>query len=89
MKLRPLLQKDAPLMLEWMHDADMTKNLQNNFASLSLNDAEKFIISSQDDKSNVHLAIANNEDEYMGTVSLKHIDNQKKEAEFADRKSVV
>ena len=83
MKLRPLLQKDAPLMLEWMHDADMTKNLQNNFASLSLNDAEKFIISSQDDKSNVHLAIANNEDEYMGTVSLKHIDNQKKEAEFA------
>jgi len=83
MKLRPLLEKDASLMLEWMHDAEMTKNLQNNFASLSLSDAEKFISSSQNDDNNVHLAIANSEDEYMGTVSLKHIDRQKKEAEFA------
>lgn len=81
MHLRRLELKDAPLMLAWMHDERVTKNLRANFASKTLQDAENFIRWSWDDKENVNLAIASDEDEYMGTVSLKHIEGEN--AEFA------
>ena len=75
MFLRKLELKDAPLMLAWMHDKRVTENLRSNFASKTMEDAENFIRSSWEDKENVHLAIASDEDEYMGTVSLKHIED--------------
>ena len=81
MYLRKLELKDAPLMLAWMHDKSVTENLRTDFASKTLQDAENFIRWSWDDKANVNLAIASDEDEYMGTVSLKHIENGS--AEFA------
>lgn len=81
MYLRRLELKDAPLMLAWMHDNRVTQNLRSNFASKTMEDAENFIRSSWDDKDNVNLAIASDEDEYMGTVSLKHIEDGS--AEFA------
>ena len=81
MHLRKLELRDAPLMLAWMHDKRVTENLRTNFASKTLEDAEDFIRWSWDDKANVNLAIASDEDEYMGTVSLKHIENGN--AEFA------
>lgn len=83
MYLRKLKEKDASLMLEWMHDEDVTENLSLGFATKTLDDAKNFILNSYNDKNNLHLAIANDEDEYMGTVSLKHIDNKKLTAEFA------
>ncbi len=83
MHLRALQLNDAPLMLEWMHDEDVTHDLQANFASKTLNDAERFIASSLIDSENLHLAVASDEDEYMGTVSLKAIDRERGEAEFA------
>ena len=74
MDIRPLCEKDAPYMLEWMHDADLTKDLKKDFASTTLEDAKKFIsYASQSLPSDLHMAIVNDEDEYMGTVSLKHI----------------
>ena len=81
MYLRKLELKDAPLMLAWMHDKRVTANLRSNFASKTIEDAENFIQSSWDDKENVNFAIASDEDEYMGTVSLKHIEGGS--AEFA------
>lgn len=81
MYLRNLELKDAPLMFNWMHDKRVTANLRSNFASMTIEDAENFIRSSWDDKDNVNLAISSDEDEYMGTVSLKHIENAS--AEFA------
>lgn len=81
MYLRKLELKDAPLMLAWMHDKSVTEKLQANFASKTMDDAENFIKSSWDDKENLHLAIASDTDEYMGTVSLKHIEDGN--AEFA------
>lgn len=81
MKLRQLELKDAPLMLAWMHDPGVTEDLRTDFASKTLEDAEAFIRESRDDKQNLHLAIASDTDEYMGTVSLKHIENGT--AEFA------
>ncbi len=73
MKLRKLELKDAPFMLEWMHDPDVVKDLHTDFSRKTLGDAKGFIRSSWDDTNNVHLAIASDEDEYMGTVSLKAI----------------
>lgn len=81
MYLRKLELKDAPLMLAWMHDKSVTEKLRTDFSSKTLQDAENFIRFSWEDKSNVNFAIASDEDEYMGTVSLKHIENGS--AEFA------
>lgn len=83
MELRKLRIADAPLMLEWMHDPDCVENLQANFASKTLADCENFIASTWEDKNNLHLAIADGQDTYMGTVSLKYIDREKGNAEFA------
>ncbi len=81
MYLRRLELKDAPLMLSWMHDKSVVEKLKTNFASKTISDCENFIKTSWEDKSNINLAIASDTDEYMGTVSLKHIENGT--AEFA------
>ena len=83
MKLRGLELKDAPLMLEWMHDESVVKNLRGNFKEKTLADCEAFILASADKKSDIHLAIVSDEDEYMGTVSLKNVDRSNNSAEFA------
>ena len=73
MKLRKLKVKDAPLMLEWMHDKRVVEKLRTNFLSKTLEDCENFIKSSWDDKNNLNVAIVDENDTYMGTVSLKNI----------------
>lgn len=83
MYLRKLELKDAPLMLSWMHDESVVGNLYTDFASKTLRDCETFIKSAQDMTEDVHFAIASDTDEYMGTVSLKHIDKDVGNAEFA------
>ena len=83
MKLRKLMTKDAELMLEWMHDKDVVLWMQSDFASKTLSDCERFILNNQECDSDLNLAIADDSDEYMGTVSLKHIDREAKNAEFA------
>lgn len=82
--LRRLREKDAPLMLEWMHDAEVTANLERDFGSKTLEDARAFVaLSNQADTPDLNMACVNENDEYMGTVSLKHIDRQNKNAEYA------
>ena len=81
MYLRKLELKDAPFMLEWMHDKNVTEHLRTDFSKKTLSDAEDFIRFSWKDQENVNLAIASDEDEYMGTVSLKH--KNASNAEFA------
>jgi len=83
MYLRNLKIEDAPLMLEWMHDEDITQYLSSKFITKSLKDCEDFISNSIDTSTSLHMAIASDEDVYMGTVSLKHIDKKKGNAEFA------
>lgn len=74
MRLRKLELNDAPLMLEWMHDITVTRDLRTDFSHKTILDAETFIRLSRDDSRNLHLAITSDDDEYMGTVSLKHIE---------------
>lgn len=81
MKLRNLEFKDAPYMFEWMHDESVVEKLRGKFKDKTIEDCIAFIKNSEDKTKNVHLAIVNDEDEYMGTVSLKSI--EKGSAEFA------
>lgn len=81
MHIRELNPNDAPLMLSWMHDKNVVGLLRENFASKSIEDCKIFIEKSRHDMKNIHLAIASDNDEYMGTVSLKNIENRS--AEFA------
>lgn len=86
MRLRKLELKDAPLMLEWMHDETVVKDMQADFSSKTLEDCNHFILSSKDTHKNLHLAIVDENDEYMGTVSLKNIEEDKAEFAIAVRK---
>lgn len=83
MKLRHLNEKDVPFMLEWMHDEDVTADMFTDFRHKTSEDCRKFINSSLTDQNNLHFAIVSETDEYMGTVSLKHIDRIKRRGEFA------
>ena len=73
MKLRKLELKDAPHMLEWMHDKSVVEDLRTNFLTKTIVDCENFIKSSWNDKNNWNVAIVDEKDSYMGTVSLKNI----------------
>ncbi len=80
MHLRDLRSEDAPFMLSWMHDENVVGKMRGDFASKTIEDCLVFIKSSITNQS-IHLAIASDTDEYMGTVSLKNIENGN--AEFA------
>lgn len=82
MKLRKLRDYDAPLMLEWMHDDSVVHEMGTDFANKTIEDCYAFINQSQKDIPCVHRAIVDDNDEYMGTVSLKNIDLGKRKAEF-------
>ena len=83
MRLRELELKDAPLMLEWMHDPSVVEKLRGHFAEKKIEDCEAFIKTTEDKSKDIHLAIVSDEDDYMGTVSLKSIDRENNSAEFA------
>lgn len=83
MRVRNLQLQDAEYMLEWMHDESVVKYLSANFAAKTIEDCEKFIRDSENSCSDLNLAIADENDVYMGTVSLKHIDRISQMAEFA------
>ena len=83
MNLRKLKQQDAPFMLEWMHDEDVTRYMNRDFANMSLKDCQDFISQSQTDSPSIHRAITDDNDVYMGTVSLKNVNLEKNDAEFA------
>ena len=89
MKLREFLMKDAPLMLEWMHDDYVVHDMKTDFTSKTLEDCISFINAAQDTTENLHLAIVDDNDTYMGTVSLKSISNYAAEFAITVRKSAM
>lgn len=89
MNLRKLELKDAPLMLEWMHDPDVVQNMQADFAHKTLSDCENFIRVSHTDDKNLHLAVVDDNNTYMGTVSLKNIENDAAEFGITVRKNAM
>lgn len=83
MNLRKLQLKDARLMLEWMQNRAVVEDLQADFGNKTIADCNAFITKSWSDRENFHLAIVDDTDTYMGTVSLKNIQKDRKQAEFA------
>ncbi len=84
--LRELNLNDAEGMLEWMHDPDIQLGFQTDMMTKTLDDARAFIKNTQYsliDGSSIHFAIANEQDEYLGTISLKDINLRDKRAEYA------
>lgn len=89
MRLRKLENKDAEYMLEWMHDDSVVKYMRTNFENKTLMDCEKFIDSAQGVEDGLHMAIVDDFDEYMGTVSLKNIKNGNAEFAITVRKKAM
>ncbi|MCR4808221.1 MAG: GNAT family N-acetyltransferase, partial [Lachnospiraceae bacterium] len=88
-RIRPLLLKDAPFMLEWMEDPSINKFFKFSIGDVNIDKAEHFIkramrdSEDDDEPSSLHYAVVDGKDEYYGTVSLKHINWQDKSAEYA------
>jgi diamine N-acetyltransferase len=81
-KLRKLQQKDAPFMLEWMHDGSITCNFQHDFVHATIETVHQFIENSYTD-TDQNFAVVDENDEYLGTISLKHISHSNDKAEYA------
>lgn len=82
-RLRPLKEEDAPRMLEWMQNDDVTKYLNIGGKDTKIETVLDFIKSTVDESENIHRAVVDETDQYLGTISLKHVDIDKKEAEYA------
>lgn len=84
MRLRELKLEDAEEMLKWMHDNEVIGLLPTHFDQMTLEDCQNFIHASKSDrKRNIHWAVTNEQEEYLGTISLKNVDYVNKNAEYA------
>lgn len=87
-KLRGLRETDAEKMLEWMLDSRTQKSFQRDMSGTTLEMAKQFCRTEKIEQNdleytNLHFAIADEIDEYLGTISLKNIDYNNKSAEYA------
>ncbi|NHM30001.1 GNAT family N-acetyltransferase [Neobacillus terrae] len=82
-RLRELQMKDADGMLEWMHDPELMKNFRFDASSMTRQKVEAFIAESLIDEVNKHFAVVDEDDEYLGTISIKDIDPISKNGEYA------
>lgn len=80
--IRRLRESDLPGMMEWMHDTSVNCNFRFDFSAMTEEKALDFIRNSFSSE-NQNFAIVNEEDEYMGTISLKNISDYDKNAEYA------
>lgn len=86
MKLRKLEEKDADGMLEWMQDPEMQKGFRFNAEEKNREDVLSFIRNANIELvngKNIHYAVSDEDDEYLGTISLKNVDLVNKKAEYA------
>ena len=83
MKLRPFRRKDAKGMLAWMKDESINRMFATDFGNFTHENVLSFIENANKDENNLHLACVNDEDEYLGTVSLKSINKNDSNAEYA------
>ena len=63
--------------------------MQADFSSKTLEDCDLFILSSKDTLKNLHLAIVDENDESMVTVSLKNIEEDNAEFAITIRKCIM
>ena len=80
-RLRPLEEKDAAGMLEWMTDPAIVRFFRFDASAMTLGRCRDFIAGAAEQTDCCHYAIADENDEYLGTISLKNIAGG--EAEYA------
>ena len=86
MKLRRLEEKDADGMLEWMQDPEIQKRFRFNAEGMDKEAVLSFIREANTcliDGKDIHYAVSDENDGYLGTISLKNIDLSSKNAEYA------
>lgn len=81
--LRSLQIDDLNYMYEWMTDSEVTKYLVLTRMPFSKDDLLGFIKNSWRNDKDIHFAIADDNDEYVGTISLKSINYTDRNAEYA------
>ena len=81
-RLRRLEEKDIPGMLEWMHDPEINRWFRFDAASMTEERVRQFIAGSFTE-TNRHYAIADDGDQYLGTISLEDIDRENAHALYA------
>lgn len=81
--IRPLKDADSYRMLEWMRNENATQYLQIGGKGTTIDSVQRFIATAQEARESLHRAIVDERDIYYGTVSLKHINREKGEAEYA------
>lgn len=84
-RLREVKLKDCSGMLEWMHDPQINCLYTNKIKMATKESVEKFIADAAKTReagSTYHYAVVDDQDEYLGTISLKNIDNARG-AEYA------
>ena len=82
MRLREIEEKDVDRMLSWMHSKESKEIFAKDFNHYTREDVTRFARSKNTDE-NINFACVNDEDEYLGTVSLKNIDYENSNAEYA------
>lgn len=80
--LRELEVRDAQAMLECMSDKDVNQFMRIDGTKMQLNDCINFINHSNN-MDNINFAIVNEIDMWVGTISLKNIDREVGQAEYA------
>lgn len=83
MRLRRLEQGDAELMLEWMHEPEAEMNFRFNAHAMALDDVKRFIADSWTQNARNYAVVADDGDEYLGTITLRKIDTVNQNAEYA------
>jgi len=91
MRLRRLHKNDAPLILEWMQDPELNCFFRFNPDTITIESIVDFIEEATASLTYRHYAIVDEDDTYLGTISLKNIDKVSNNAEYAIslRKSVI
>lgn len=82
-RLRLLEKKDAPFMLEWIQDKEISSCFRFDVQGMTIEKVNNFIEEAQDISKNMHMAVVSDSDEYLGTISLKEIDLINHNAEYA------
>jgi diamine N-acetyltransferase len=82
-KLRELRLEDIDAMYEFIEDEEIALNFVFTRYPSSKEGLSKFITNSWGNHNDVHFAITNEENEYVGTVSLKNINYVDRNAEYA------
>lgn len=86
--LREIREEDAEDMLDWMHDPEGQKGFRKNLLGVTLEEAREFcrnakLTEEPEQGQSIHLAVAGDGDEYLGTISLKEVNLEYHSAELA------